>query len=343
MNLKGKNILVTGGTGFVGSHLSEALVGRGARVVIPYRSIDPESYFVTSGLDKKTVMAVGDVTDRRRIVDIVSKYEIEIIYHLAAQPIVDTAYNNPVETITTNVIGTVHVLDAAYTSGTVRNIFVTSSDKAYGKLNPGKPIPGIIGNATQNSGNHNAYGNLAYGEDHPLQGDHPYEASKSAADIITQSYVKTYGAPVVTVRFGNIYGPGDLNMSRIIPGIMQAALRKEVLPLRSNGMFVRDYVYVGDVVRAYLFLLDHFDRAAGQAYNIASDTSLTVIDLIKQANRILKLPVRYDIKNNQKNEIPYQHLDWSKIAQLGWSPECTLESGLTATYAWYNKQMSSRT
>lgn len=334
---QGRNILVTGGTGFVGSHLVEELVKIGARVVVPYRSIDPRSYFITQGLDKKVILAIADITDRRRIVDIVSKYEIETIYHLAAQPIVDTAYNNPVETIASNVMGTTHILDAAYNSGTVRQIFITSSDKAYGKLNPEvSPIPGILGNAAQNSGNQKN----SYKEDHPLAGDHPYEASKSAADIITQAYVKTYNAPVVTVRFGNIYGPGDLNMSRIIPSIMNASITSDVIALRSNGQFVRDYVYVGDVVDAYVFLLDHFDAARGEAYNVASNSSLTVIDLIKQSEIILKSSIKYDIKNNHKNEIPYQHLNWGKIAALGWKPKFTLEMGLLESYGWYKKSLT---
>lgn len=307
------HILVTGGTGFVGSHLVEALVQRGARVVVPFRSIDHASYFMTQGLDKKVVLAQGDITDRRRITDIVSKYEIETIYHLAAQPIVDTAYANPVETITTNVIGTTHILDAAWQSATVQRIIVTSSDKAYGKSDK------------------------TYSEDHPLAGDHPYEASKSAADIITTAYVKTYGAPVSTVRFGNIYGPGDLNMSRIIPSIVNSAITGEELALRSDGTFVRDYVYVGDVVDAYLYLLEHFDSARGEAFNIASDTSLSVLKLIESAQRILGIKIPYSIKNTQKNEIPSQHLNWSKIAKLGWRPKFSLEMGLLETYAWYKK------
>lgn len=307
--------MVTGGTGFVGSHLVEALVKRGARVVVPFRSIDHASYFMTRGLDKNVVLAHGDITDRRRITDIVSKYEIETIYHLAAQPIVDTAYANPVETITTNVIGTTHILDAAWQSSTVQRIIVTSSDKAYGKSDK------------------------TYSEDHPLAGDHPYEASKSAADIITTAYVKTYGAPVSTVRFGNIYGPGDLNMSRIIPSILHSAITGEELAIRSDGTFVRDYVYVGDVVDAYLYLLEHFDAARGEAFNIASDTSLSVLKLIESAERILGKKIPYIIKNTQKNEIPSQHLNWSKIAKLGWRPKHSLEMGLLETYAWYKKHM----
>ncbi len=313
--VKGRRIFVTGGTGFVGSHLVESLVAKGAHVVVSYRSIDPRSYFITQGLNGKTILAAADITDRRRVIDIVTKYEIDTIFHLAAQPIVDTAFANPVETITTNVIGTTHILDAAWQSTTVRRIIITSSDKAYGKSDS------------------------TYIEDSPLAGDHPYEASKSAADIITTSYVKTYGAPVATVRFGNIYGPGDLNMSRIIPTIMQYALSGEELPIRSDGTFVRDYVYVKDVVDAYLFLLEHFDNASGQAFNIASDTSLSVLKLLESAERILSTKIRYSIKNTQKNEIPSQHLNWSKIAKLGWRPSFSLEMGLLETYGWYKKHI----
>lgn len=311
--LKGRNILVTGGTGFVGSHLVEALAGIGARVVVPYRSIDPRSYFFTQGLDKKVLLASGDVTDRRRVVDIVTKYEIEDIFHLAAQPIVETAYHNPHETIETNVMGAANILDAAWNSGTVRRIIMTSSDKAYGKSEG------------------------TYTEDSPLLGDHPYEASKSAADMVTRAYVKTYGAPVVTVRFGNIYGPGDLNMSRIIPGIMQTIMTGKPIHLRSDGTFVRDYVYVADVVSAYLFLEHELATIAGQVFNIASETTSTVIELIERAEKVLHMKVPYVIDNTQKNEIPHQHLSWEKIQKLGWKPKYSLEKGLKETYEWYKK------
>ncbi len=312
-SVHGQHILVTGGTGFVGSHLVESLIAQGAHVVVPYRSIDPRSYFVTRGLDKHVVLAIGDICDRRRVVDIVTKYEIQTIFHLAAQPIVDTAFANPLETITTNVIGTAHILDAAWQSTTVERIIVTSSDKAYGKSD------------------------TTYTEHHPLAGDHPYEASKSAADIITTSYVKTYGAPVATVRFGNIYGPGDLNMSRIIPSIMKCAIDGSELPIRSDGTFIRDYVYVGDVVDAYLFLIEHFDECTGEAFNIASDTSVSVLQLIEHAERILGTNIRYSIKNTQKNEIPNQHLNWSKIASRGWRPSFSLEKGILETFEWYKE------
>jgi len=309
-SLRGERILVTGGTGFVGSHLTEALVKRGAQVVVPFRSIDPRSYFSIQNLNKNVVMAVGDLKDYTRVFDIVTKYEISYIFHLAAQPIVTTAYINPLETIATNVMATANILEAARMSH-VKGVVVTSSDKAYGKSDK------------------------QYVESHPLRGDHPYEASKSAADILAQAYIKTYRLPVVITRFGNIYGPGDLNFSRIIPGIMQAILKKEVLPIRSDGTFVRDYVYVGDIVSAYLWILDHFDVACGEALNVASDTTVSVLELIKKSKKILKKSIPFHIENSQVNEIRYQHLSYDKIKKLGWSPIYSLRRGLTQTYTWY--------
>ncbi len=304
---------MTGGTGFVGSHVVFSLVEKGATVVVLYRSIDPRSYFALSGVAAKTILAIGDVKDRERLVDVVTKYEIEDIIHLAAQPIVTTAYHNPVETITTNVLGTTHVLDAAWVSGTVQRIIVTSSDKAYGKSSK------------------------AYTEDQALRGDHPYEASKAAGDVIAQAYAKTYNAPVVTVRFGNIYGPGDLNFSRIIPSIVKTALTGEPIRLRSDGTFVRDYVYVGDVVAAYLFLLSKMPSICGEVFNISCDTTLSVVDLMKTSKKILGTPIPFVVENSQKNEIPYQHLDYGKVTKLGWKPRWTFEQGLKETYQWYKK------
>jgi len=307
-----KSVLITGISGFVGSHLAEALIKRGARVVVPYRSTDPRSYFSIRKLHKHAVMAIGDLKDYTRVVDIVTKYEIAYIFHLAAQPIVTTAYVNPLETIASNVMATAHILEAARVSG-VKGVIITSSDKAYGKSNK------------------------QYVESHPLNGDHPYEASKSAADILARAYAKTYKMPVVITRFGNIYGPGDLNFSRIIPGIMQAILKKEPISLRSDGTFVRDYVYIDDIVSAYLWILGHIGVARGEALNVASDTTVSVLELIKKAKHILKKPILYHIENSQVNEIPYQHLSWDKIRKLGWTPKYPLRRGLTLTYKWYKK------
>ena len=310
-NIKDKNVLVTGGTGFVGSHLVEALVKKGANVFVPYRSIDLRSYFYTEKLNTKVILPSCDIKDKDRVFDIVSKYKIIYIFHLAAQAIVPTAYENPVETIESNIMGTTYILEAARRFPHVKAVLVASSDKSYGKS--AKP----------------------YVETDPLKGDHPYDVSKASTDLIAQAYAKTYHLPIVITRFGNIYGEGDLNFSRIIPGIMKAIITKEKLILRSDGTYVRDYVYVKDVISGYLFLLQQIDKAKGGAFNLSSDNSYSVVDLIKQVEKIFKRKIRYSIENSAKNEIPYQHLNATKIYKLGWKPTFSLKATLPSILRWY--------
>ena len=214
--LKGKKILVTGGTGFVGSHLVEELVKRGVTVITTYQTTNPKSYFIVQKLGEKVTIVKCDVCNFEIIFDIVTKFDIEYIFHLAAQPLVDVAYYNPKRTLYSNILGTINVLESARLFPKIKAVIIASSDKAYGKLSKKK-----------------------YVETDPLRGDHPYEVSKSAADLISYSYFKTYMVPVVTTRFGNIYGEGDLNFSRIIPGIMKTVVNKEALNIRSNGICAR--------------------------------------------------------------------------------------------------------
>src|SRR3990167_3103678 len=234
--LKGKRILVTGGTGFVGSHLVEELIKNGASIVTTFQTINPKSYFITQKLGEKASIIKCDVCDFEKIFDIVTKFNIEFVFHLAAQPLVDVAYYNPKRTLYSNILGTINVLESARLFPKVKAVIIASSDKAYGKLSKEK-----------------------YVETDALRGDHPYEVSKSAADLISYSYFKTYKVPVVTTRFGNIYGEGDLNFSRIIPSIMKALIDKEVLDIRSNGKYVRDYLYVKDVVNGYILLSENIE------------------------------------------------------------------------------------
>ena len=309
--LIGKHILVTGGTGFVGSHLVKALVARHARVVVPFRALDPRSYFATEKLSNKATLVSCDLKDKERVFDIVSKYEIEYMFHLAAQAIVTTAFENPVETIESNVLGTTYIAEAARRFSHVKGVIVASSDKSYGKSKK----PSI--------------------ETDPLRGDHPYEVSKSSMDLIANAYAKTYHVPLVITRFGNIYGEGDLNFSRIIPGIMKAVITKETLVLRSDGSYVRDYIYVDDVVSGYLFLLNRMDTVKGEAFNLSSDMSYSVVDLLKKTMRVLKRKIPYRIENSAENEIPYQHLNRDKITGLGWKPTHTLRDTLPQIFRWY--------
>lgn len=312
-NLRGKNILVTGATGLVGSHLVERLLTLDTgRIIALSRSRDPEAYFFKHNFDQKVVMANGDLKDKERIADIVTKYEINYIFHIAAQPIVATAFINPYETLATNIMGTVHILEAARMSPYIEGIIVASSDKAYGK------------DCT------------AALEDQPLRGDHPYDVSKSCTDLLALTYAKTYNLPVTVSRFGNIFGPGDLNFNRIIPGILKAVIKHEVLPLRSDGTFVRDYIFVRDVVDGYIALAEQINKTRGEAYNFSSGYNFSVIQLIEKISWIIGTKVEVAILNNQKNEIPSQSLNYDKaIARLGWKPTTTFEQAILETYGWY--------
>src|SRR3990167_3074832 len=332
-NLKDKNILVTGGTGFVGSHLVEELVKQKANVVTTFISTSPLAYFFTQGLNKKVKMADVDICDFDRIFDIVTKFEIEYIFHLAAQALVETAFYNPRRTLETNILGTVNILESARLYPKIKAVIIASSDKAYGKLPQKTSAVFPLRSSTAEVKKKNKYF-----ETDPLKGDHPYEVSKSAADLIAYSYFKTYNLPVVITRFGNIYGEGDLNFSRIIPDIMRAIIKKEKLEIRSDGTYVRDYLYVKDVVDGYLRLANKIEKVRGEAFNFGSRESLSVIELIKSIERILKKKINYKILNTAKNEIPYQSLNYLKIKRkLDWQPKYNLVKSIEKIYKWYKK------
>ena len=309
-----KNVLVTGGTGFVGSHLVERLVELGANVISTFEYTDPYSYFMTKKLDQKVVMVNLDVADFLKMFDLVTKFEVDYIFHLAAQAIVTTAYNNPRRTVESNVMGTTNVLECARLYPNIKAVIVASSDKAYGKLEKGK---------------------YTYVEVDPLKGDHPYDVSKSATDLISNMYYKTYGVPLVVTRFGNIYGEGDNNFSRIIPGIMRSLINEEVLEIRSDGKSVRDYLYVKDVVNGYLMLAEKIEKIKGEAFNFGSHETLSVVGLIEEIENTLKVKVPYKILNVAKNEIPYQSLSYEKIKRIGWKNEYGIKNTVKSIYNWY--------
>ena len=313
-NLSGKNIFVTGGTGLVGSHLVEKLLGMDiANIVCLVREKDPQSYFYQNKFDEKVVTVYGDLNDKERIFNIVTKYEIDYIFHIGAQAIVPTAVINPYEVFTSNIMGTVHIMEAARLSSRIKGVVVASSDKAYGKK---------CDNAS---------------EDNPMAGNHPYDVSKSCTDLIARTYFHTYNVPVTVSRFGNIFGPGDLNMNRIIPGIIQSIIENSVLEVRSDGTFLRDYVYVKDVVDGYIALAEQMDIAKGEAFNFSSGCNFSVLDLISKIGKILDKKVEYNIINNQKNEIPAQSLNFDKAKNvLGWRSQYSLEDSIKETFKWYN-------
>lgn len=315
--LRGKNILVTGGAGLVGGHVVEKLLSIGAKVVVLDIAVKPKSYFAGEKLEEKAKLNLQDIRDYSKLKELILAEDISYIFHLAAQALVPLAYEDPALTLDTNIMGTVNVLEAARLNPSVKAVVVASSDKAYGKN---------CQNAT---------------EDQALSGDHPYDVSKSAADLICAAYFKTYGIPVTVSRFGNIFGPGDLNFDRIIPGIMKAAINGEVLEIRSDGSFKRDYVYVNDVVDGYICLAEQIDKSRGEAFNFSSGFNFSVIGLIANIAKITGKKIEYKIMNNQKNEIPEQSLNFDKAKKLlNWKSKYSLADGIKQTYEWYARLFS---
>lgn len=296
-NLVGKNIMVTGGEGFLGRHLVRRLEELGNEVIVPtYRH--------------------NDIKDYSRVFKLITKFEIGYIFHLAAQAIVGTAYHNPLETLATNIMGTVNVLEAARHYPKIKGILVASSDKAYGKCRD------------------------KYTEDNPLAGDHPYDVSKSCADLIAQTYYKTYQLPVVITRAANTYGPGDIHLNRLIPGILKAIIKNEVLEIRSDGTFTRDYIYVEDVVDADIALMENIQKTKGEAFNISSNDHYVVLELVKKIGDILGKKVRYKVLSTAKNEIPSQSLSCEKIEKtISWKPKYSLEKAIPETFNWYQNNL----
>ena len=315
MNLKDKNILVTGGLGFVGSHLVEELIKEKANIIIVDINFDKRSYLFTQNLHKKSKVINLNICDYKKLFALIKKYRIEFIFHLAAQSLVDVAYKDPKATLENNILSTINILEIARINKNIQGVIVASSDKAYGDLKKKKYI-----------------------ESDPLSGDHPYETSKSATDLISTTYYKTYKIPVVVTRFGNIYGEGDLNFSRIIPGIMKSIINKKTLEIRSNGKYIRDYLYVKNVVQGYLLLAKNIEKVKGEAFNFGSKETLSVLQVIKTIEKALDKKIKFNILNTAKNEIPHQSLDYSKInKKLRWNSTANIMLTAEKMYSWYKK------
>jgi CDP-glucose 4,6-dehydratase len=332
MEIKNKNILVTGGAGFVGSHLVEELIKEKANVIVVDINFDKRSYLFTESLHKKSKVINLDICDYKKLLTLIKKYKIEFIFHLAAQALVEEAFKKPKQTLDNNILSTINILEAVRNSPSIKGVIVASSDKSYGKLGN---TPEVFSkkNLRLTSGV-----KLKYKESDPLSGDHPYDTSKSVTDLISTTYYKTYKIPVVVTRFGNIYGEGDLNFSRIIPGIMKSIIKNSELRIRSNGKYVRDYLYVKDVVNGYILLVNNIEKIKGEAFNFGSEENLSVLDLIKLVEKTLNKKINYKILNIAKNEIPYQSLDYSKIKkQLSWKPKHSIKETAERIYRWYKR------
>ena len=307
---------VTGATGLVGSWLVRRLVEAKADVVCLMRDWVPQSELVRTGLMDKLKVVRCDIRDRDTLERVLGEYEIDTVIHLAAQTIVTIANRNPVSTFETNIAGTWNLLEACRRSPAIKQIVVASSDKAYGDQEI-----------------------LPYNEETPLQGQHPYDVSKSAADLIATTYAASYGMPVAITRCGNFYGGGDLNWNRVIPGTIRAVLRNQRPIIRSDGEYIRDYFYVEDGAAAYMLLAEQLavrPELKGQAYNFSNEIQVTVSQIVSKVLRLMNSILEPEIRNGASNEIRHQYLSAKKARQeLNWRPLFTLDEGLSRTIAWY--------
>lgn len=308
--------LVTGATGLLGGWLVKRLLGQGADVVCLVRDWMPQSELVRSGDLARVKVARGDVRDQALLERVLGEYEIDTVLHLAAQTVVGTANRDPVSTLDANVRGTWTVLEACRRTATVGGVIVASSDKAYGSQSV-----------------------LPYDERTPLQGEHPYDVSKSCADLIARAYGVSYGLPVAITRCGNLYGGGDLNWNRIVPGTIRSALKGERPIIRSDGTYVRDYFYVEDGAAAYMLLAERLRQDAalhGEAFNFSNELQITVGEIVQYILARMGSDLEPDVRNAASNEIPHQYLSAAKARErLEWSPLFALDSGLDRTIAWY--------
>jgi CDP-glucose 4,6-dehydratase len=329
------NVLVTGATGLLGSHLTRVLVEKGARVVALVRDAVPQSIFYHTAaewrLQEKVSVARGEVEDYALLERVVNEYEVDTIFHLAAQTLVGTANRSPLATFRANIAGTWNILEAARVHGSrIKRVVVASSDKAYGNLQ-----------------------GEAYDESFPLRGEHPYDVSKSCADLIARSYFVSYGVPVAVTRCGNFFGPGDLNFSRLIPGTIRDAIRGKNPVIRSDGKFVRDYIFAEDGAHAYLTLAEAMTRngekngdggtaLAGEAFNFSYGLKLSVVEVVRSVLETMgRTDLKPEIRNEVANEIPVQALNSDKAKKiLNWKPRFGYEDGIGQTVKWYKTEAS---
>jgi CDP-glucose 4,6-dehydratase len=310
--------LVTGATGLVGGWLVRRLLALGADVVCLVRDWVPQSHLLRGGLSDRVKLVRGDVCDQALLERALGEYEVATVIHLAAQTIVGIANRNPVGTFESNIQGTWSLLEACRRSSMVKQVVMASSDKAYGDQE-----------------------HLPYNEKTPLQGTHPYDVSKSCADLIAKAYAVSYSLPVVITRCGNFYGGGDLNWNRIVPGAIRSVLRGQRPVIRSDGRFIRDYFYVEDGANAYITLAEALaarPALAGEAFNFSNEIQVTVLDLVTRLLRLMRSDLEPDVRNEASNEIIHQYLSAAKARRLlGWGPLFDLDEGLRRTIAWYEE------
>jgi CDP-glucose 4,6-dehydratase len=313
-------VFITGATGLVGGWLTKHLLEQGASVTALVRDWVPASEFAREHMTDRVNVVRGGLGNPYLLERVLGEYEIEVVFHLAAQTIVGIANRNPLSTFESNVRGTWNLLEACRRSAVVKSVVLASSDKAYGDQ---KFLP--------------------YKEDMPLQGRHPYDVSKSCADLIAQSYAHTFGTPLAITRCGNFYGGGDLNWNRVVPGTIRSVIRGERPVIRSDGEFVRDYFYVEDGAAAYMLLAEQLmqdSKFRGAAYNFSNEAQISVLELVNAILAKMGSKLKPEIQNQASNEIRHQFLSAERArTELSWKPMFTLEEGLEKTIAWYREAL----
>nr|MDH3076312.1 GDP-mannose 4,6-dehydratase [Bacillus velezensis]MDH3092386.1 GDP-mannose 4,6-dehydratase [Bacillus velezensis]WGE00828.1 GDP-mannose 4,6-dehydratase [Bacillus velezensis] len=312
---KNKNVFVTGCTGLLGSRLVKELIDQGANVTGLVRDTVPKSNLYQGEQVKQMNIVQGALEDLDVIERALGEYEIDTVFHLAAQAIVGVANRNPISTFEANILGTWNILEACRRHPLIKRVIVASSDKAYGD----QPT-------------------LPYDENMPLQGKHPYDVSKSCADLLSHTYFNTYGLPVCITRRGNLYGGGDLNFNRIIPQTIQLVLNGEAPEIRADGTFIRDYFYIEDAVEAYLLLAEKMEELnlAGEAFNFSNEIQLTVLELVEKILKAMDSDLKPKVLNQGSHEIKHQYLSAEKARKLlNWTPAHTIDEGLEKTIEWY--------
>ena len=313
-----RSVLVTGCTGLLGNWLVAELLERGALVTGLVRDLIPQSRLYAGEWYRQINIVRGCVEDLSTVERTINEYEVDTVFHLAAQTIVGVANREPLATFETNIKGTWNILEACRRVGGVSRIVIASSDKAYGDQ--------LV---------------LPYSETTPLQGEHPYDVSKSCADLISRAYYVSYGLPVCITRCGNFYGGGDLNFNRIVPCTIRSALRDKPVVIRSDGTFIRDYFYAKDGVLAYLHLAEQMDRkeVLGEAFNFSNELQISVRGMVDHVLKLMgKSHLEPVVLNRANNEIKHQYLSADKARKmLGWESKYPLEEGLKETIEWYKK------
>lgn len=314
---KNRTAFVTGATGFVGAHVVRHLLGCGAKVVCLQRDAVRTSSLEILGLRDKVTVINGTLEDLPLMERILNEYEIDAVFHLAAQALVGAANRSPLSTFETNIRGTYLLLEACRLSDTVKRVVVASSDKAYG-----------------------SHEELPYREEFPLQGRFPYDVSKTCTDLISQSFAHSYDLPVAITRSANIYGAADLNLSRIIPGTIISVLKNEHPIIRSDGTPIREFIHVDDISRGYLLLAEKIKEAKGEAFNFGTNEPIQMLDLVEKIVKLMgkenDLPPQIMLKTKIEREIDAQFLSAEKISRkFEWKAEVSLDEGLKQTIEWY--------